>query len=55
LFETLVSNYSVSPREKDTSRVSLAIEADTRSRILDAAEALFMAHGLEATTVPRTR
>lgn len=26
-------------------------EADTRSRILDAAEALFMAHGLEATTL----
>lgn len=31
--------------------MSLAAEADTRSRILDAAEALFMAHGLEATTL----
>lgn len=31
--------------------MSLAAEADTRTRILDAAEALFMAHGLEATTL----
>lgn len=31
--------------------MSLSVETDTRSRILDAAEALFMAHGLEATTL----
>jgi AcrR family transcriptional regulator len=30
---------------------SLLPESDTRSRILDAAEVLFMAHGLEATTL----
>lgn len=33
------------------SRMTHASEADTRSRILDAAEVLFMAHGLEATTL----
>lgn len=31
--------------------MNLHNEADTRHRILDAAEALFMAHGLEATTL----
>jgi AcrR family transcriptional regulator len=31
--------------------MNLAAETDTRSRILDAAESLFMAHGLEATTL----
>lgn len=36
---------------KRVSHMSQASEADTRSRILDAAEALFMAHGLEATTL----
>ena len=36
---------------KDQSTVIQNNEADTRSRILDAAEALFMAQGLEATTL----